>query len=84
MQKWEHYVLTMRNRFEGGFHPKVDQYWDDNPKDQRGLSDRLTTLGQEGWELVAAYPESMGTTTFSAGQTTSVTFVLKRPVGPSG
>jgi hypothetical protein len=66
MQKWEYMqVIHVRDPKTG------DQYWADYKKNKSHPIIRLGQLGEEGWELAAAYPTSRGS---------KVTYLLKRPI----
>ena len=66
MQKWEYLErTTWRKENEPG-----------NWRDRVALDE----LGEDGWELVSAYPVSNGTNDWTAGATHEVVYVFKRPI----
>jgi hypothetical protein len=66
MSKWEYEVLKV-----------VTQHFANTGIDGDELRENLNSLGEQGWELTAAVPNSG-----SAGTTSAIMLVFKRPRGP--
>jgi hypothetical protein len=81
MPNWEYLILhrNINSEFKGFPTSLVVTYfWDDDPKDSRSTQERLNALGQDGWELVSAYPTALYQGQAWAGMTTSISYILKR------
>ena len=59
MQKWEYLALN-----------RVGGRWSDDQFDGRVVAEKLTDLGNDGWELVSVFYDGSG-----------FNFYMKRPVG---
>lgn len=70
MQKWEYKVTEWRREIGAGINPKAKD-WESNFNFQK--------LGEEGWELVSAIPNSNRMGPLS-GVDLNIIFVFKRPV----
>jgi hypothetical protein len=82
MAKWEYITLTrnIEYKVEGILAISRTIYeWSDENQDENkmGFSERLNILGEQGWELVSAFPESSYEST-SHGTTTSIKLIFKR------
>ena len=76
MQKWEYLRLINERREDDNLF-----YWLDAPEQstrQLPPEERLTILGQEGWELVSVFASSTWSGERMAGYTTRNTYWLKR------
>jgi len=71
MQKWEYTVFEWQRDLTSGFSVNGKE-WQTNFG--------FKQLGDAGWELVSAFPVSSRGTQMSAGVTTSITFIFKRPI----
>ena len=71
MAKWEYITLT-RNII---YLSEVKYEWSD--KNKIGFDERLNDLGEQGWELVSAFPESSNSI-MSEGTTTRIKLIFKR------
>ena len=78
MTKWEYMTLTRRIvKYPGFGSSDVIYRWDDgNPKDWDEL---LNELGEQGWELVSAYPQASSGGEAWAGVTDRIILIFKRP-----
>ena len=52
--------------------------WEDNREARSTPRERLNLLGRKGWELVSVVPSSIWNGYSESGQTTAVTWYLKR------
>jgi hypothetical protein len=69
MQKWEYFAIVQSwDDEEKKFR------WGDDLTDERNVTERLNALGQEGWEVVAAYASTSGM------QRDYYNYLLKRPI----
>ena len=78
MQKWEYLrLINERSEDDNLF------YWLDMPEKSTKLlppEERLTALGQQGWELVSVLPTSTWSGERMSGYTTRTTYWLKRSI----
>lgn len=73
MQKWEYKVIHRLLGWERKGKLTVPTAWDVD------IMALLPSLGEEGWELVSAWPRSTATGDAWAGVTTGEMWVFKRP-----
>ena len=78
MDKWEYFYLGRDINYHGLLGGDVRYTWDDN--DKSDLGDRLKLLGENGWELVSAYPVSTNVGAGVGGTTTRIEYIFKRRV----
>jgi hypothetical protein len=78
MPKWEYLrLINERNEDDNLF------YWQDLPDTSTKdfpPQERLNQLGEQGWELAAAFPSSTWSGERMSGYTTRTTYWLKREV----
>ena len=85
MPQWEYLCLRREMVYEttGLLSGQLLWRWDDENKNDKNtllsIQNRLTQLGEQGWELVSMIPVSDHDGASFAGQTSSVRFVFKRP-----
>lgn len=92
MAKWEYLVLDRwQRKFETGTLDTggllTRQVWYLVAADgslRMTLQKALTSLGEQGWELVAIVPMALERGQANAGVTTGLHVVMKRPVGGDG
>lgn len=80
MAKWEYMTLIrdVEYKVEGILAISRTTYeWNDD--DKMDFDERLNALGEQGWELVSAFPESSRYGSTSQGTTTSIKLIFKRP-----
>lgn len=70
MQKWEYQRVSASREWKGSIRGGWSNWVDDFD---------LHKMGEEGWELVSAYPVSNIQAQGFAGLTTMVNYVFKRP-----
>ena len=84
MQKWEYLTLTrsIDYVYKPGILPGIgdsggfNYNWSDDNK--MGWDARLKSIGDQGWELVQAFPVSIGLG--DSGRTTSIYLIFKRSI----
>jgi hypothetical protein len=84
MQKWEYMVLerlmdTKQHIRLTKTFLSISSSWLDDPNDSRSMSERLNALGQDGWDLISAYPKAQISGDAWSGVTSSQILILKRP-----
>jgi len=76
-QAWE-YSITHSDRLGNTSGvPQIASIWRQRYADGTTDWDHITRMGQEGWEMVSAFPVT------GNGSTLYVTFIFRRPAGPA-
>lgn len=73
MQKWEY--LTQQYACKTSGLVSVSFKWD-----WKEINSNLVSLGEQGWELVSAYPLAHLAGLGYSGSTSRVVFIFKRPI----
>jgi hypothetical protein len=72
MQKWEYLTQEYACKTPGLITGSFEWDW-------KGINGNLHSLGEQGWELISAYPLAHLQGLGSSGVTSQVVFIFKRP-----
>lgn len=70
--KWEYLTKEYACKTRGTFSPSFRWDWEE-------INRNLSSLGEQGWELVSAYPLAHLAGLGYSGVTSRVVFIFKRP-----